>query len=160
MQAEMSIPEVLRAALVSLNDPNSIFDFGSFAHCTCGHIYLAATGRRSGECSASHGVPLPPLYEKVIYETAMALGMPHDYLRDFGPTRRAAYYVSNYTSQRRVGDYVDRSVAIRVIKKALKTIEDAEAEAMLQVASQRKTVARKQPSETVAPARLSDRADA
>lgn len=148
--------ETLRIALGTLKDPSSLFDFHDYAHCTCGHIYLALTGERSN--SGAAGQDDNSLYEEVMVDTALALGMDHSKLDDGMDLRSriAARYVSIYTRRFAGGvRNVDRRDAIEAVQRAINRIEAAERKAMLDiVAEPRKTVARKEPSEEVALARL------
>ena len=159
MNTEPSTLEVLRHARASVIDPSAPFKFADYAVCTCGHIYRAAKGEYSS--SGAAGNTIDPLYERVIIEVARALGMSDSWLEAASDirARSASYWVSYQTkSEVRLADRVERKHALAVIDRAIAEIEAAEASAMLDVLKERKTVARKDPSEEVALARLTKEA--
>lgn len=126
---QSSVLEVLYATQASLKDPDQEFVFSFWPSCTCGHLYMNATGHKAQDMKevVPFGVNMSGLYASVIIKTAQALGFKSN------SSREAIFYISDLTRDMAQKD-VGRKHALQVIDRAIEVIESHEREAALQVA--------------------------
>lgn len=94
--------EVLYAARASIADTGRPYEFGDWCHCTCGHIYAAATGTVAVD-ERWVEFPRDPAYTAVLAAAADALGAEPD-LSDLSDPSWLATFVSDQTA----GAYYER----------------------------------------------------
>lgn len=139
MDRPLSTLESLYEARESLSDGSAPFEFGDWRVCTCGHIYAGATGHVADTCDEVYGDRrVDPIYERVITETALALGWDPNEMptihRDWYAQRPATLptkYISDLTASLVTpGTAMERSHALEVVNLAIETLEAHEREQM------------------------------
>lgn len=135
----LSTLEVLYKVQANLSNPYKEFTFDEWSHCTCGHIYLGATGRFGNERKV-----LKPdttkrkqaFYLQVAIEVAEALGYHDSAVRNMPIRLHAMGYISDLTydqvDKTKRGS-VTREHALAVIDQAIVKIEKKEHEARLKI---------------------------
>jgi hypothetical protein len=108
--------ELLRRLEQSLNDPDVPYRFSHWNSCTCGHIYLAATGKMATNHLSCQ--PNNNEYRVAVVQVAQALGF------DSGSWMDAEEYVSRATSRAARGDNRRmRGAALCIVREAIVKLE-------------------------------------
>lgn len=114
-----------------------IWDFGSWATCTCGHIYAVATGEEASVRDVTSPARIDGVYQAVLFEVAQANGY-NVYYEELGYVHSL---VSDLTArQREDRDDEDndayRVAALELIRNTITTIRSRQDEARKQVAKE------------------------
>lgn len=127
MSSKLSELEVLHRAEQTLADPDQPFAYKDWNLCTCGHVYHAAAGHTS--VHSIEGLRwAPPMYEKALLAAVKALGL-EDELEDASPASVISDYTALVAHRDRKGAHgIKRSHALKVIRRAIRNIEEADQE--------------------------------
>lgn len=130
--------EVLYRAEASLAGDEE-FTFRKWMHCTCGHIYLGATGRMAQSSLPITCSPADTPYGRTILAAARALGWNKSYEGNCGAgdMYNAAGFLSDLTIKYKQGrGNPSREDALKVVRGAIAVLEQQGEQARLAVLSQ------------------------